>query len=344
MNVNYKLVFLCLLVFSLKLTHAISQDDRGGSALDLQEVYEKWFLQQQDSNYIQNYTMETSVRLIGVTKINYFQVRDKKTQITYHPDAKISLGVGITRKWFSLDITFKSGIAEENAEGTKAFDFQGKIFSPMQYLELTYKYYFGYYLGNSSNLTLGISDSARVRQDIRTSYIALDYMYAFNYGRFSFKAPFIYNEIQKKSAGSFLIGAGFLSYLLDGDRSILPEESKPDFNSKLSFESLNTMSLSIEVGYMYSIVFLKKFYITLSAIPGVVVVAGDYKIDDRELIGLQPSLKFKTMNAIGYNSRRFYAGLQFTGNVYFARLDRNAGVEIGHGKGKIFFGYRIKRK
>ncbi|MCK5105103.1 MAG: DUF4421 family protein [Cyclobacteriaceae bacterium] len=131
---------------------------------------------------------------------------------------------------------------------------------------------------------------------------------------------------------------------MDGDHSILPEESKPDFNSKLSFGSLNTINLSLEIGYMYSIVFLHNFYITLSAIPGIVIVAGDYKINNRELIGLQPSLRLKTMNAIGYNSRRFYAGIQFTGNAYFTRLDKKAGIEIGHGKGKIFFGYRFMRK
>ena len=326
------------------MTEALSQDDQDSSKIDLQELYQKWFLHQQDSNYIENFTMETSVRLIGVTKINYFQIRDKTTQIMYHPDAKISLGAGITHKWFSLDVTFKSGIAEENAEGSKAFDFQGGIFSPKQYLELTYKYYFGYYLRNSSNLTQEINDSSKVREDIRTSYVGLDYMYAFNYGRFSFKAPFMYNEIQKKSAGSFIIGAGFLSYLLDGDHSILPEESKPDFNSKLAFESLNTINLSLEVGYMYSIVFLDNFYLTLSAIPGIVIVAGDYKINERKLIGLQPSLRFKTMNAIGYNARRFYCGIQFTGNAFFTRLDKKAGIEIGHGKGKLFFGYRIKKK
>jgi hypothetical protein len=95
---------------------------------------------------------------------------------------------------------------------------------------------------------------------------------------------------------------------------------------------------------MYSFVIGGNFYITLGLIPGIALSAGDYQVGKRESIGLFPSLNIKTMNSIGYNSRRFYAGIQFEGDFYSARVEKSENVGIAHGKGKIFIGYRFKKK
>jgi hypothetical protein len=310
------------------------------------DIFQLWMDHQQDSNYIENYSNEIAGRIIGIRKHNFFTIRDRilGTQINYEPNTKLGIGLGITAKWFLVDVIFKSGLAEENVEGTSAFDFQGRLFSPKQYLDLTYKYYFGYYLNNTANLSIPISDSVRVRDDIRSSYIGLEYMYAYNYNRFSLKAPFVYNEIQKKSAGSFVIGASFVSFMVDGDDSLVPADAQNDFNPNLSFSSLNTVNIGVNAGYMYSLVFLKKCYITLSAIPGIILLSGDYKVDTRKFLGLSPSLSLKTMNSIGYNTRRFYTGLQFSGDAFGARWAEKSGVMIGHSKWKIFVGYRFKSR
>jgi hypothetical protein len=46
-----------------------------------------------------------------------------------------------------------------------------------------------------------------IRDDIRSISTVLQYLFAFDYDKFSLKAPFIQNEIQRKSAGSLLIGS-----------------------------------------------------------------------------------------------------------------------------------------
>jgi len=336
-------VFVIINVVSGKL---VAQDDSDSTKKELLKSVQEWFLHQQDTNYILNYNNEISLRVLGVSKYNYFKMVDRNTdsKITYYPDAKVSFGAGITYRWFSLDVTFNSGLNERKAESSTAFDFQAKIFSPKQYFELTYKYYYGYIIGDSKNLTSEIPDSVNIRGDIRTSFFGLDFMYAFNYGRFSVKAPFVYNEIQKKSAGSFVIGAGLASYILDGDSDILPESAKPDFNPNLYFSSLNTINLSINGGYMYTLVFLRKFYLTLSAVPGIVLVAGDYKIEDREFLDLRASIKFSTMNSLGYNSRRFYTGVHFGNSFYLTKISEKDGIQVGYMKLKLFAGFRLRKK
>jgi len=341
----WTLIFYFLFYFT-GVRDSCAQDEEKDSRFFIDNLIDQWFRRQQDSTYIDNYTNELSLRLIGVTKQHFFQIHDRNTDalVRYQPEAKVSAGMGITYKWFSLDVTFQVGIPRDDVESSKAFDFQGRVFGLKQYVELAYKYYFGYQINKTNNLSNVLPDSLLRREDIRTSYINLEYMYAFNYGRFSFKAPFFYNEIQKKNAGSFVAGASFVSYLLDGDKAILPEEAWLDFNPNLTFQSLNLASLSIQFGYMYSIVIARNFYITLGLIPGVTLSAGDYKVNNRESIALQPSIKIKTMNSIGYNSRRFYAGVQFEGDLSRARIEKKENVGIAHGKGKLFIGYRFKKK
>jgi hypothetical protein len=92
---------------------------------------------------------------------------------------------------------------------------------------------------------------------------------------------------------------------------------------------------------MYSLVVNERFFITLSAIPGIILMGGDYHIDHREFLKPASSLKFKTMNALGYNSRRWYGGIEFIGDTFIARLDKQENVNIGHAKGKIYVGYRF---
>jgi len=335
-----------LIIFIIAIHDSCAQEEDKESKFFIDNLIDQWFKRQQDSTYIENYTNELSLRLLGVTKQNSFLLKDRNTDamIRYQPESKESAGLGITYKWFTLDVTFKLGNSRHDVESSKAFDFQGRVFGLKQYVELAYKYYFGYEIRNAQNLSDVLPDSVTRRDDIRTSYLNLEYMYAFNYGKFSFKAPFFYNEIQKKSAGSFVAGASFVSYLLDGDKAILPEEAWSDFNPKLSFESLYLASLSLQFGYMYTLVIGGNFYITLGLIPGVALSAGDYQVDTREMIGLFPSLNIRTMNSMGYNARSIYVGLQFEGDVYSARIDKAANVGIAHSKGKIFFGYRFKRK
>ncbi len=341
-----KIFIFISIIFISVITDCRAQGEEKDGKLFIENLIDQWFKRQQDSSYIDNYTNELSIRLLGVTKLNYFQIKDRtnNARVRYQPEAKVSAGLGITYKWFSLDITTKIGIPHDNVKSSKAFDFQGRVFGLKQYVELIYKYYYGYEINDTKNLTYVIPDSILLRDDIRTSYLNLEYMYAFNYGKFSFKAPFFYNEIQKKSVGSFVAGASFVSYLLDGDTPILPEEAWPDFHPELTFQSLYLASLSVRFGYMYSIVIGRNFYITLGLIPGLALSTGDYKVDNRALIDIFPSLTIKTMNALGYNSRRFYAGIQIEGDVFGARIDRKENVGIAHGKGKLFFGYRFKKK
>ena len=95
---------------------------------------------------------------------------------------------------------------------------------------------------------------------------------------------------------------------------------------------------------MYSFVNRKGWFLTMSFVPGLAVVFGDYKVNERVSFNPHVSFKLKTMNALGYNGRRFYAGLHIMADIFGTSVVDRLGVEVGRAKSKLFFGYRFRSK
>lgn len=297
-----------------------------------------------DTNYISNYGNKVAVKLVAVNKYNFFRIRDRinDSRLRYRPIRDLSLGFGVSYKWFALDITFALGLRNNSEfENTRSFDFQGTMYSSKQYISATLQYYQAYKLGNVSGVDVPISETSERREDVRTINFGLQYMYAFNYTKFSFKAPFVFNEVQRKSAGSPILGASFNSFVMDADSSIVPPEAYTSFDPILHMRDLNILSVSVSLGYMYTFVYKRHYFLTLSIIPGININGGDFYTDIRNYKSPGFNFKINTMNAIGYNSKKYFVGFNLSADSFYTRLDKKQSVEIGHGKFSFFVGYRF---
>jgi hypothetical protein len=68
---------------------------------------------------------------------------------------------------------------------------------------------------------------------------------------------------------------------------------------------------------------------------------GDRKSDSREMINWHFSYKLRTMNAIGYNAKKFFTGIQLVGDVNNIHLDKKQDAFFTFGNLKLFIGYRF---
>ena len=346
-SVKLKILFVGLIIFSSQFGHAqVFSIDSLERKFDQLEHF--FFFRYHDTTYIKSYFDQFALKIVANKKFNYFNIRDKnnETALRYRPENGINLGFGISYKWFALDITFNIGIHEdENFTQKEAFDFQGRIFSSRQFMEGSLQYYYGYKLGKITGINDVLTDMQKIRNDIRTISFGLQYLYAFNYTRFSLKAPFILNEIQKKSAGSMIFGASFAFFTMDADSSIVPVEYTDFFDPALQITDLSVISLAVNFGYMYTFVYKEHFFLTLGIIPGLSFNMGDYNTDSRDLFKWNVSYKIKTMNAIGYNSEKYFAGMQLVGDWNNVMLQKKLHSLFNQGSLKLFVGYRFgKRK
>lgn len=116
----------------------------------------------------------------------------------------------------------------------------------------------------SSKTYHGYKASDAERIDIRKGQISqnalnLNFYYAFNYRRFSFPAAFSQSYIQKRSAGSWMIGASF-----DG--------SKTELNDM----TIRLNEFAVGAGYAYNLVIARHWLCHLSALPTMTIYSHDY--------------------------------------------------------------------
>ena len=340
MKKNLLIACFCSIPFS----HAFSQINKADTILaSAAELADYILFQNHDSSYIRSYADRVSVKILAHNKFNTFHLWDNSVDgsISYRPDLGVNFGIGAAYKWFALDISTSLGFSEDKISDSKYRDIQGRVLTSKHYLRFRYQYYLGYKISEISGIKYEELDDYDTRQDIRTVQFGLQYLYAFNYGKFSLKAPFAMNERQKKSAGSALAGIGFHMYTLDGDSTLIPSDPSISVTSQSNFLALNVVSLTMDFGYMYSFVIKGRFFITLGLIPGIGIKDGDYRTENLVPISSALALRVKTMNAIGYNGQRFYTGLQLISSFYYMPLDQNLKTGILEGRSALYVGYRF---
>ena len=155
---------------------------------------------------------ELALKVQSVGKFNYIQLKDLQSQssLRYIPVRDLRLGIGIAYKYFAFDLNIGLGLEKNSViEDYRSFDFRARLYTSKQYVSTFLQYYQGYRISDFDNIAIDPDSPEAIRNDVRSIHLGLEYMYAFNYTEFSLKAPFVFNELQRKSAGSFILGASF---------------------------------------------------------------------------------------------------------------------------------------
>lgn len=297
----------------------------------------------QDTSFIKNHSDKIGIRFVSANKFNFFQIKERKGgDIAYRPSLGINFGVGGTYKGISLDLLFNLGLREELSLTSKQFiDIQIRTFTSKLLIEGILQYYNGYGVIDLQDRYNSHQVDSKIRDDVRTTNLGLQLLYASNYDKFSLKAPFVLNEIQRKSAGSPIFGANFNLINIDADSSLVPPELLNEFDTTSYLKNLNVLNFAASIGYMHSFVINERWFATLGLIPGVNISYGDYTVDYREFIDWRFSFRVKTMNSFGYNTDKFYTGFQIMGDFVNISVSKDLALLYSNGSLKYFVGYRF---
>lgn len=302
-----------------------------------------------DTNYIKSYRDVFTLRLLTSSKKNEFDITDEKNgnTIDYQPNSNLNLGVGFTYKWFGLNLAFNFPFINNDDDiygKTTRLDLQSSIFSRKYAVDLFYQYYKGYYVANPTILDPGWlpGDPYPIRGDIRSSSLGGTFSYIFKHDKFSYRAAFNFNERQKKSAGSFLVGGGVLIYSLLSEDGLVPKELFPDSVDVINIDGVKINSLYALGGYAHTFV-IRNWYFTLGLGLGPGLSSTKTKLTNDEFRKVRSRFSVITefRGSVGYNSDAFYVGLSwFTGA--FA-IDSSNDILITYTLSKInlYVGYRF---
>lgn len=277
-----------------------------------------------DKGYYIDYSDQLLLKVMSVVKSNKQEIinTNNKQSIKLSPHGMASLGFGFNYKWLGLGITFGIPASAQNEKiygKTSRFDFQLNIYSKKFVVDAFAQQYNGLYIENPSELTIWNQNEFPQRDSMQTNSVGVAGFYVFNNKKLSYKAAYVRNAVQKKSAGSFLLGgyynidyAGFdqgaTSFFVPND---FPQEVKDTFTVN-TYQSINT---GITFGYTYTFVFWKHWFINLTFMPGVGVQNLTVYNNGIKEIKKGAASRVGGRVALGFESKHFSVGFTSYGTT-----------------------------
>lgn len=301
--------------------------------------------QKYDTLYIISYSNLLTAKATFITRGNYFNIYDKnsKRSLKYKPNENLAIGLAGYHKKVGLELAFNIPfINNDNDKYGKTYQraLNASRYGRKTIIDLNLQSYKGFYIENPKELNPSWNskfDPYPIRPDISTLALGGSFYYILNSSRFSYRAAFIQDEAQKQRAGSLLLG-GYLNFFnLQSDSSIIPKQLQSAFNDRAYLIKGKTLTFGAGVGYAYTLVIRKHFFITLSAIPGIALVNFEGQKENMDYfysktkIALRSQIRFAT----GYNGGKFYAGLNLTTDNI--SMDNSEQSSINYHLGNIRF-------
>jgi Domain of unknown function (DUF4421) len=266
-----------------------------------------------------DYSNQLLLKVMTVVKSNkqVIENTNNSQSLKLSPYGISSLGFGFNYKWLGLGIAFGLPASDEDVAKygkTKRFDFQLNIYSKKFVIDAFAQQYNGYYIENPTELTNWNETFFPQRDSMETISIGVGGFYVFNHKKLSYKAAYVRNAVQKKSAGSFLLG-GFYNLDYAGFKSgsnsyFIPNYFPVAVQDTFGLTGYKARSFGVSFGYSYTVVFLKHFFINASLIPGVGIkdlTVG--KTDGEEINEKGAAARFVVRAALGYENKYFLMGL-----------------------------------
>lgn len=284
-----------------------------------------------DTNYYHSYTDKLTTRLYSSVKYANFSIvdQDLRESLSYKVNNKIMLGFGANYSVFGLNIAFNLPFNDRDVDKygqTEYLDLQTHLYLRKYVIDFYLQRYQGFYLDNSESMfdKLMITDSFPKRPDIRIVDAGLSVQYVLNSRKFSYRAAYIQNEWQKKSAGSFIIGASFFFVMVKGDSTVIPTQVIPhDFAGGMNYDKSTQISFGINAGYTHTFVAWKKYFLVVGLSVGPALGNTSVHETDMNLVtksGVTINLNALGRTSLGYNSDKFYVGVFYINQVIGNKL------------------------
>ncbi|MCB0402522.1 MAG: DUF4421 family protein [Flavobacteriales bacterium] len=316
--------YLSLLVLFALSVGAYSQVEIDASAVDTTTETERYI----------DYSDQLLIKVMSVVKQNNLElVNTSSSQYLLLSPANISsLGFGFNYKWLGLAVAFglpaKSG-EEDIYVKTTRFDGQLNVYSKKFVIDAFAQQYRGFYVKNPAQLTEWNETFFPKRDSMQTFSMGIGGYYVFNHDKFSYKAAYVRNAVQKKSAGSFLLGGFYnIDYagFEDGAKhAFVPGYFPTEVQDTFDINSYSSRSYGITFGYTHTFVIFKRFFFNISLVPGL--GSSDLVVYDKlkgRVVERKGAARFIGRTAFGYENKYFILGLTTyttTGTLTYENLE-----------------------
>lgn len=317
-----------------------------------------------DTAYVEPQHYNLSAQLQSINTFEYYSVKTESgKKISFSPDATYRLGPSGGYRFlcygFSVDLKHLSSSSKSNRRM-----FNMSIFNKMFGIDFYWLDSGNAFHVNSMDVNLGTGDMQPLKDIIANGLSfnmrGLSFYYIFNHRRFSYPSVYAQSTVQKKSAGSMMLGFGYTRHALDVDWEQVDNTVKKTMgmsikqlglDSLTSFNAMRFADLSLSCGYAYNWAFAKCWALNASATMAFAYnQPASYTHPGKHLFHFH-DFSFKNINlyevgrvGVVWNNNTWFAGANAMVRNY--QFSRNK-ISIRHTLSAftIYFGYNFwKRK
>lgn len=326
-------------------------------------VFTKFFKEfnHTDSVYIEPQHYNYTVMMQNTNTYELYTLSTESGQkITFAPDISYRLGPYLGWRWVFLGYTLDLKHINLNSSHTGKKEFDLSLYSSLLGVDLFWRQTGNDYHIQKMTFADNIDGSPMKGVDfdgIKSSIRGFNLYYIFNHRKFSYPAAYSQSTMQKKSAGSMLLGIGYTRHTLEVDwtklDNIVQERMKETasevrVDSSMMFDKVKYTDVSVSCGYAYNWVFARHWLFNASLSMAVAYNQSKSDIDPSKNVFHFKNFSFNNMNvdgigrfAVVWNNNHWYTGMsaivhtynykkgQFSTNNSFGSINFYLGVNFG---------------
>jgi len=245
--------------------------------------------------------------------------QDDNLKLKYRTVNPLRFGIALDYRWFGVEVSsqipttkFQDIRKGKTQSSSLRFTINNRKIAALAH----YQNYKGFYLNDNKFIynPFTTDNPLPKRPDMINTMIHINAFYYFNHQHYSNPAAAGQYEIQIRSGGSPLMGAGYLFNSISADSSLIPRKHRTEFPNMSAIAKVNSSHIYGSVGYCYSFIFRKKFFINLAASPGI----ARFQVVEARFNGTTSGkwdlgIRLDTRGSIGYNGKTFYYGTYYSG-------------------------------
>jgi len=296
------------------------------------------------NSYYTDYSNLLTLKPYLLFKFNTLSILNENDKLLLSPNSPLAVGLGFNYKFVGLALGLGLPHSSENIERygkTKRLDLQISIFMKHIGFDGHFQLYNGYYNKNPNDFVDWTESYYPKLPDMRTISFGASGYYVLNNKRYSNKAAVLRTQKQDKSAGSFLFGVFFNYDEAYSPNGFFPSELPDTIASDFDLKGFRYIATGITIGYAYTWVISKNFFLNVSVIPGggykdirVVDNAGESDVEK------QAHAQLQLRGALGYESKQFFVGI--SASTLIRNIEyKNYEMDLATEQLRFFIGWRL---
>lgn len=294
-----------------------------------------------DSSYIMRYSRPNDIRFLygGVgTSLAFGSTREgDNINTALYNNVNDLIGLGLTYKIIDADISFSmpnSKLLEEDRENLEQIRFS-LSYTGRQWAVR------GFYVDSRGMISADQGGEFTSQPDIQLQKIGAQVTYIFNKKKYSYRAANFQNEMQKKTAGSFLLRFEPSYRYLQAPTGLVPEsrDLETTYGNQVGLQSSRAPGAFLKPGYGLNVAFADgKFFISPIVLVGPGFAYNTYIGEKGEFHLWNYEWSATSAINLGYNSARAYASVRIAYDIYYISLnpsyitttDLKIGLTVGY--------------